>query len=159
MTKTERTVIAASVLLLGVLLITLRAAFLETLLIAGGVCCIGFGAADAFRGYVPPAIVKMAAGGLLVLCCVFVVKAVLLVLATALLVVGVLLLYDKLKCRKFSRSMFTNLCDFAIPTLFLLIGALLLFTQGEGEDWVLIVCGSLTVLMGGVLFAEVFLNE
>ncbi len=159
MTKTERTVVAALVLLLGVLLIALRGAFLEMLLLAGGVACVVFGAIDVFQGFVPPAVVKIVGGGLLILCCVFVVKAILFLLASVLLVAGFLLLYDLAKQRKCRRSVFLKICDVALPSLLLAIGALILFAEGEGEDWLFILCGSLTVVIGGLQFARVFAEE
>ena len=159
MTKTERTVVAVLVLVLGVLLITLRVAFLEMLLIVGGICLIGFGAVDVFRGFVPPAVVKIAVGGLIILCCVFVVKAVLFIISTILLVVGVLLLYDKLKHRKCFRSLIPMICEYAIPALFLVMGALLLCNQGRGSDWLFILCGIFTILLGVAVFIRVFVDE
>ncbi len=159
MTKTERTVVAVLVLALGVLLITLKVAFLEMLLIVGGICLIGFGVVDVFRGFVPPAVVKIAAGGLLILCCVFVVKAILFIISAVLLVIGVLLLYDKLKSRKCFRSLVSLVCEYAIPALFLVMGALLLCAQGEGADWLFILCGIFTILIGVALFVKMFTDD
>ena len=159
MTKTEKTVVAILVLILGVLLITLRVTFLEMLLIVGGICVIGLGVVDVFRGMVPPAVLKIVAGGLLILCCVFVVKAVLFILSALLLVTGILLLYDKLKQHRRFCSWLQAILEYATPILFLIIGALLLFNQGEGSDWIFIVCGSFTVIIGGVVLINNFLEN
>jgi hypothetical protein len=159
MTKTEKTVIAVLVLVVGILLIALRATFLEMLLIVGGVCVIGLGVIDVFRGIVPPAVLKIVSGGLLILCCVFVVKAVLFIISALLITAGILLLYEKLKRRRIFCSWWLAVFDFALPALFLAIGALLLFNQGKGSDWVFIVCGVFTVLIGGVILLNEFLEN
>lgn len=159
MTKTERTVTAVLILLLGTLLITLRGTFLEMLLVVGGVVCIALGAIDVFQSCVPPGILKIVGGGLLILCCVFVVKAIMFVLASVLSVVGVLLLYDMVKQRKCRRSVFLKICDSALPILLLSIGALILFAEGEGEDWLFIVCGILTILIGALQLSKAFIEE
>ena len=69
---------------------------------------------------------------------------------TAILIFGILLVYYKVKKRVRGRTPFHTLCEYAIPAFFIAIGLLLLFHRSAAVEIVLVICGVLTVLEGGV---------
>lgn len=159
MKQSEKIVSAIVTVALGVLLIVLRSDFISILLTIGGIALIALGAIDLFNRLVPPAVVKIVAGGLIIFCGWVVVQAALYVLAAALLIAGILLLYDKVKNKVRCRTLLYTILDYASCALLIVVGFLLLFNQGNTVDWVLIVSGILTVAEGSILLVGAFSQD
>ncbi|MBQ3221522.1 MAG: DUF308 domain-containing protein [Clostridia bacterium] len=156
MKKTERILLSLGVVVLGVLLVVLRDKIVSVLMTTLGIGLIAYGIVDIVNRLFPPAVIKLAFGLVIVLCGWFVVAAVLYLLAAFLLIVGVLLLYEKLKTRVRCSTLLYTLCEYAVPVVFLLIGVLLLFNQGNTVAWVFVSSGIFTVLEGGLLLVGAF---
>ncbi len=159
MKQSEKIISAIVTVALGVLLIVLRSDFISILLTIGGIALIALGAIDLFNRLVPPAVVKIVAGGLIIFCGWVVVQAALYVLAAALLIAGILLLYDKVKNKVRCRTLLYTILDYASCALLIVVGFLLLFNQGNTVDWVLIVSGILTVAEGSILLVGAFSQD
>ena len=76
---------------------------------------------------------------------------VLYIVAVALLVLGVLLLYYKLKSKVRGYTPFQTLCEYIAPIFYLIVGTLLLFNQAAIGDIILVWCGVVAVVQGGLL--------
>jgi hypothetical protein len=77
-------------------------------------------------------------------------------LAAAVMITGILLLYEQLKNQGCGATLLQKIAAFAYPIVCILIGFFLLFNNGNEEQWVFIVSGSLTVLEGGLLLLSAF---
>lgn len=159
MKQSEKIISAIITIALGVLLIVLRSDFISILLTIGGVSLIALGVMDIFNRLIPPAVVKIVAGALIIFCGWVVVQAALYVLAAALLIVGILLLYDKIKNKARCRTLLYTVFDYASCALLITVGFLLLFNQGNTVEWVLIVSGVLTVAEGALLLVGAFSQD
>lgn len=151
MKRTEKIVVASLIIALGVLLVILRGEIVSILMTVLGLALIAFGILDLCNRAVPPAVVKLVMGVVIILCGWLIVEAVLYVLSALLLIVGILLLYEKIKFRARCINLFHALCVYAIPALCLVIGVLLLFNQGNTAQWVFVISGVFTVVEGGFL--------
>ena len=159
MKRTEKIVAASLIIALGVLLVILRGEIVSILMTVLGLALIAFGVLDLFNCAVPPAVVKLVVGVVVIFCGWLIVEAVLYVLAAYLLIAGILLLYEKIKFRARCINLFHALCVYAIPALCLVIGVLLLFNQGNKAQWVFIIGGVFTVLEGGLLLIGALADE
>ncbi|MBR2647006.1 MAG: DUF308 domain-containing protein [Clostridia bacterium] len=159
MKKTERIISAALTIAFGVLLIALKGDFIGILMTVAGIALIVVGVLDLVNKMLPPAIIKMVVGVLIIVCGWTVLTAVLYIVAAVLLVVGILMLYDKIKHRVRCHTLFHTICEYAVPSLFIAIGIMLLFHQGKLIDLVLIISGILTIVEGGLLLANAFSEE
>lgn len=159
MKKTEKMISAALTIALGILLIVLQGKIISILMTVLGVGLIAFGLLDLFNRLIPPAVIKLVAGGVIILCGWVIVEAVLYVVAAILLVAGILFLYEKIKSKPRCHSLFYTLCEYAAPVLCIVIGALLLFNQGNTVNWVFIVSGIFTVIEGGLLLVNAFSGD
>jgi uncharacterized membrane protein HdeD (DUF308 family) len=56
-------------------------------------------------------------------------------------------------------TLWQTLCEYAIPVVLLVIGALLLFNQGGTVNWVFVVSGIFTVLQGGLLLVSALTHD
>ena len=158
MKKTEKMIAALLTIALGVLLIVLRGSLISILMTVLGVGLIALGIMDLINGFFSFAVVKIVIGGLVILCGWVIVRAVLYVVAAMLLIAGILMLYEKVKMRVCYPSLWQTICEYAGPAIFLVIGGFLLFNQGNTVQWVFIVSGIFTVVEGGVLFANAFIE-
>ncbi len=156
MKKTEKIISAALTMALGVLLIVLQGRLVSILMTVLGLGLIAFGIMDLINRLFPPAVIKLVIGAVIIFCGWVIVSAVLYLVAAALLIVGILLLYEKIKLRVRGVTLFHTLCEYAVPVLFLVIGGLLLFNQGNTVNWVFIVSGVFTVVEGGILLVNAF---
>ena len=130
MKKTEKIISAILTILVGVLLIVVKGAFIGVLMTVAGCGLIIFGVIDLFQRLIPIAVIKLVVGIFIIICGWTLVRAVLYVVAAILLIAGILLLYDKLKnhCRR--ESLLLTICEYVTPCMLIVIGALLLFHQG-----------------------------
>ena len=81
------------------------------------------------------------------------------IVAAILLIVGILMLYDKIKKRLYCAHLFHTICEYAMPSLFILIGFMFLFHQGNAMNFIFVVSGILTILEGGVLLVNALSND
>ncbi len=159
MKKSEKLISALLTIALGILFILLKDRFIGILMTVVGLVLIALGIVDIVNRYFPTAIVKIISGLLLVICGWAVVEAVLYVLSGLLLVFGTLLLYSKIKDRVRCATAWLTVLEYVTPSICIAIGILLLFHKSGVMDLVLIVSGILTVIEGGILLLNTFLEE
>jgi hypothetical protein len=159
MKKTEKIIAAALTIALGVLLIILKASVVSILMTVLGVGLIALGIVDLVHKLVPPSVVKIVAGAVIILCGWVIVRAVLYIVAALLLVAGIILLYEKIKAKACMSTLWKTVCDYAVPVVFILIGLLLLFNQGNTMNWVFVLSGIFTVIEGGLLFVNAIAED
>ena len=97
MKKTEKIVAAGLTIALGILLMLLKADIISIIMTVLGGGWIALGLVDLVHKLVPPAIVKIVAGAVVILCGWIIVSAVLYIVAAMLLIAGIILLYEKIK--------------------------------------------------------------
>ena len=151
MKKSERLITALITIALGVLLIVLRGDLISILMTVVGLGLIALGVMDLIDNRIPPAVVKLVGGVVVIVCGWVIVEAVLYLVAGALLIAGILLLYEKIKSRSRCDTLFYTRCEYAVPVVFLVIGTLLMFNQGNTVNWVFIFGGIFTIIEGGLL--------
>ncbi len=156
MKKTEKVVVALLTLLLGIALLILRGSLISVLMTVIGIVFVAFGIIQWLRGQIVLAIIKAVIGIVLIICGWAVVGAVLYVLAAAVMITGILLLYEQIKNQHCGTTLLQKIVAFAYPIVCILIGFFLLFNEGNEAQWVFIVSGSLTVLEGGLLLLSAF---
>ena len=127
MKKSEKIIAAILTMAVGVLLIVQQNNFIGLLMTIAGVCLIVFGALDVLHREIPPAVVKIVVGALIIVCGWVLIEAVLYIVAAILLIAGILLLYDKIKKKVVCDTLLFTALEYAVPSLFILIGFLLLF--------------------------------
>lgn len=159
MKKSDRIIVAALTIALGFLLVVLQSDIVSILTTVLGITLVVFGCIELFRNRVPPAVVKIVSGALLVLCGWVVVNAVVYILAAAVLLVGVLSLYETLKAHATCLTLWQTISAYAVPSLLVLIGVILFFCGNEESEWVYVCSGVLTTLLGGVLLADAFIGD
>ena len=154
MTKIQKILSAVATVALGVMLIILRSEVISIAMTVFGVGSIVLGVFDLIEKRIPPAVIKLVVGFIVIVCGWVIVSAVLYVLAGILLIIGILFLYEKMKNRVRCRTWYYTLCEYAVPILCIVIGTLFLFNQGNSVNWVFIVSGSVTVIEGGLLLID-----
>ena len=159
MKKIEKTVSALLTIALGVLLIVLKGTVISILMTVLGVGLIALGLVDLCNSLIPPAVVKIVVGAVIILCGWVLVEAVLYVLAAMLLILGILLLYEKIKSKSVCNMLWQTICEYAVPVLFILIGVLFLFNQGNTVKWVFVLSGAFTIVEGGLLLVSGFYQD
>ena len=155
----EKIISAVATIVAGVLLLVLKSDVISILMTVAGISLIVLGALDIFHGLVPPAVVKIVVGALIILCGWVIVEVILYIVAAILLIVGILMLYDKIKKRLYCSHLFHTICEYAMPSLFILIGFMFLFHQGNAMNFIFVVSGILTILEGGVLLVNALSND
>ena len=151
MKKSEKLISACATILLGILLLVLRGNFISILMSIVGVGLIALGVMDIIAKVIPTAIIKLVCGLFVIICGWAVVSAVLYVLAAILLVLGILSVYYNIKRRVRGCTPFHTCTYYFIPAVYIAIGVLLLFHKAGALDMILIICGILTIIDGGVL--------
>lgn len=159
MKRTERITAAILTIAVGILLMVMQDRFIGWLMTIAGVCLIVLGAVDFFHRFIPPAVVKIVSGILIIVCGWVLVEAVLYIVSALLLIAGILLLYDKIKKRVSCDTLLKAVLQYAVPSFFVVIGFLLLFHQALAIEIIFIVTGILTLLEGGILLVEAFLED
>ena len=159
MKKSEKVIAAILTMSIGVLLIVLQDNFIGLLMTLAGICLIAFGALDIFHREVPPAVIKIVVGVLVIVCGWVLVEAVLYIVAAFLLIAGILLLYDKIKKKVRCDTLLLTALEYAVPALFVLIGVLLLFHQAVAIELIFIFSGILTLIEGAILLLNTFMED
>ena len=67
--------------------------------------------------------------------------------------------YEKIKNRTRCNALWQTVCQYAVPALFIVIGLLFLFNQGNTVQWVFIVSGIFTIAEGGFLLANAIVED
>ena len=159
MKKTERIIAAVLTMVVGILLIAMQDKFIGLLMSIAGACLIVLGVVDLCHRYVPPAVVKIVSGVLIIVCGWILVEAVLYIVSAMLLIAGILVLYDKIKKRVRCDTLFKTILEYALPAMFIAIGCLLLFHQAFALEIIFVVVGCLTLIEGSILLLEAFDEE
>ncbi len=159
MKKTEKILLAACMLVLGVLLIVFQERVIKIAVSILGLSLIALGIVDFFNKTLLRAFVKGVAGLIVLLFGIFAVRAVLYLIAGGLLIIGVLLLQDRLKNYRGCNTLFQKILAYALPAVCLFIGVLLLFISGEKVGWVFVVSGIFIVVESGLLVVESFVSD
>ena len=159
MKKSEKVIAALLMMVLGVLLIVMKDNFIGILMTIAGIFLIVLGVIDIIEQMVPPAVVKIVSGLFVIICGWTVVEAVLYIVAAALLIVGILLLYDKIKHRVCGNTLLYTVCEYAVPIVCILIGGLFLFHRGVAVNFIFVSCGILTILEGGLVLFNTFSED
>ena len=159
MKKSEKIITAVLTMIFGILLMVMQDKFIGILMTIAGFALIVLGVVDIFQRFIPPAVVKIVSGILIIVCGWVLVEAILYILAALLLIAGILLLYDKIRKRVHCDMLWQTILEYALPSVCILIGGLLLFHQAITVEIIFIVAGSLTLIEGGLLLAEVFIDE
>ena len=159
MKKSEKIVSAALTMLLGVLLLVLKGNVIGITMTVVGICLIVLGVMDIFNKLVPPAVVKIVVGAMIILFGWILVEVILYILAAILLIVGILMLYDKIKKKVYCANLFHTICEYAMPTLLIAIGIIFLFHQGKAVNFIFIVSGILTLIEGGVVLVNALMDD
>ena len=158
MKKSEKIIAALLTMALGILFIILKDAFIALLMTIAGVSLIVLGIIDLVNKLVPPAVVKIVAGALVVLCGWVIVEAVLYILAAILLIFGILLLYYNIKNNVRGCTFWETILEYATPSICIAIGILLLFHTGAIVNFVFIASGVLAFLEGCIMLYEALIN-
>lgn len=159
MKKTEKIIAAGLTMVVGVLLIVMKDNFIGVLMTLIGLGLIVFGVVDIVDGYIPPAVVKMVGGALVIICGWLVVEAVLYILSAITLICGILLLYDKIKNKICGGIWWETGLFYAPSALCIAIGFLLLFHQSLTATFIFVACGLLSFVEGGILLFNAFMDE
>jgi hypothetical protein len=159
MKRTEKIIAAVLTMVVGVLLIVMKDKFIGVLTTVIGLGLIVFGIVDIIGGGVPPAVVKMVGGLLVILCGWLVVEAVLYLLSAVTLILGILILYDKIKGRACGNTWWNTALAYAPAGLCIAIGLLLLFHKCLSPTLIFIGCGIFALIEGGILLFNVFWEE
>ena len=159
MKKTEKIIAAVCTVAFGVLLIVLKDNFIGILMTVAGLCLIALGIADFANRLIPPAVIKTVVGVFVIFCGWVAVNAVLYILAAALLIFGILLLYDKIKHKTVCSSVFETVLEYALPALCIAVGILLLFHSGSAKNFIFVLSGLFTALIGVILIMDAIAQE
>ena len=159
MKKSEKIISAVLMMVLGIMFIILKDKFIGLLMTVAGISLIVLGVVDIVENSIPPAVIKIVSGILVILCGWVVVEAVLYILAGVLLAFGILLLYDEIKNQTGCDTLWQTLLQYAVPVICIAIGVVLLFHRGEMMDIVLIISGCLIFVEGGILLFNALIEE
>ena len=158
MKKSEKIIAALLTMALGILFIILKDAFIALLMTIAGISLIALGVIDLVNKIVPPAVVKMVAGALVILCGWVLVEAVLYILAAILLIFGILLLYYNIKNNVRGCNLWETVLQYVTPSICIAIGILLLFHTGAIVNFVFVASGVLAVVEGCIMLYEALIN-
>ena len=74
-------------------------------------------------------------------------------------IIGVLLLYERIKCGEKQCSLLRKIIYYAQPILLLGVGLLLFFNQSKAVSWIFIFSGMFTVFEGVLLLTNALLDD
>ena len=158
MGKKEKLIAAAIAIALGILFIVLKSDIINISMTVIGVTLIIFGVIDIVKdSKVAIGIIKIVIAALLIIFGWVWTLAVLYLLGGALIIAGILLLYELLKNRVscFNGNLAETL-QYLEAIVGILIGVLLLL---NGFDWIFIAVGIVTIIEGLVIFVEALKND
>lgn len=159
MRKTEKYILAVLFIVFGVAFIVLKTDFIGILTTVLGLGLITLGVLDAIKGLVLPAVLKILFGLIIAVCGWFLVEAVFYVISAVLLGLGGYFFYTTWQENNCTDGFWGVVCNYALPTLSIVIGLLLLFHQTALMNLVFVLCGILTVVAGVVLWICAFQEE
>lgn len=159
MKKSEKIVAAVLTMILGILFIILKDSFIGILMTIVGASLVVLGLIDLVNKLIPPAVVKMVAGLLVIICGWVIVEAVLYILAGVLLIFGILLLYYRVKNYMAGCDFMQIVLDFVTPSICIVIGFLLLFHSGAVLNFVFIASGILAFIEGGLMLYDGIISD
>ena len=159
MKKTEKIIAAVLTMVVGILLIVMKDNFIAVLMSGIGLGFIVFGVVDIMDKAIPPAVVKLVGGLLVILCGWLVVEAVLYLISAITLICGILLLYDKIKGKDCGNTWWQTLLVYTPASLCVAIGLFLLFHKTLTVNFIFIGCGIFAFIEGVVLLLNFFLEE
>ncbi len=159
MKKTDKILIAALTVLMGVLFLILKSELINILMTVAGVCLIVLGVVDLIGRLVPPAVIKLVAGGVIILFGWLLTAAALYIVAAGLLIFGILLLYEKIKCKKKGDTFLRTLLEYAVPVGIILIGIVLFFNQTGAVNFVFIISGIFAILDGAIMLFNALMED
>ena len=159
MKKAEKILIAALTVLMGVLFLVLKSNLISILMTVAGVCLIVLGIVDLIGKCIPPAVVKLVVGAVIIAFGWLLTAAVLYIVAAALLICGILMLYEKIKCKKKGENLLRTLLDYAVPVGVILIGVVLLFNQTGAVNFVFIISGIFAILDGAIMLFNALIED
>ncbi len=159
MKKSEKIIAAVLTMVLGVLFILLKDDFIGLLMTIAGVALIILGVIDIVNKLVPPAVVKIVTGALVIVCGWIIVEAILYICAGILLVFGILLLYYKIKNNVRGCTLWQTILEFVTPVICIAIGIVLLFYSPSIVNFIFIASGILAFIEGGILLYEALIND
>lgn len=151
MKKSEKIISACATILFGILLLVLKDDMISILMSIIGVGLIALGIVDIVAKAIPAAVIKIVCGVFIIVCGWVVVRAVLYILAAILLVFGILSIYYNIKRKVRGCTPLHTATYYIVPALYIAIGVLLLFHKSAAVDIILVLCGLLTVIDGGIL--------
>ena len=159
MKNTEKVLSGAITIVLGMLLLILRANVISIVMTVAGIALLVLGFLDLMHEKPAQGVCKLIAGGAIILCGWLIVSVVLYLLAAALMVAGIILLYEEVKKENKECQLWKIICNYAFPVTVLIIGFCLFFNQGNTVNWVFIVSGILTIIEGGLLLLKAFSED
>lgn len=159
MKKTDKILVAALTILMGLLFLILKSDLINILMTVGGVCLIVLGIVDLIGHCVPPAVVKLVVGAVVILFGWLLTAAVLYIVAAALLICGILLLYEKIKCKTKGDTFLRTLLEYTVPVGIILIGIILFFNQTGAMNFVFIVSGIFAILDGAIMLFNALVED
>lgn len=160
MKKSEKIISAVLTIAFGILLIVLQSKFIGVLTTIAGICLVTLGVVDLIQKLVPPAVVKLVIGlVILIFGLGDLITIVLYIIAAVLLIIGILMIYDKMKHNIRHASLWYTIMEYALPCIMLVIGLLLLFNQTGLLNFIFIVSGVLTIIEGILILLRTFLED
>jgi len=141
-------------MIFGILLMVMQGNFIGLLMTIAGLALIVLGVVDIFQRFIPPAVIKIVSGVLIIVCGWALLAAVLYIVSALLLIAGILLLYDKIRKRVHCDVLWQTILEYALPSVCILIGVLLLFHQAVTVEIIFIISGLLTLIEGALLLVE-----
>lgn len=154
MKKSEKIITAILTMIFGILLMVMQGNFIGLLMTIAGLALIVLGVVDIFQHFIPPAVIKIVSGVLIIVCGWALLAAVLYIVSALLLIAGILLLYDKIRKRVHCDVLWQTILEYALPSVCILIGVLLLFHQAVTVEIIFIISGLLTLIEGALLLVE-----
>ena len=152
MKKTERFILAIVTIALGILLVALKGATVQIVTSVFAVLLIVLGVLDFISNMPRIGAIKCLIGCLLLAFGWLITSVVLYATCIVLFVVSTWKIIDLWRGRCARLFGDSALLLYLQPMLLALIGALLLFHQREGAEWIFVVAGVLTVAEGSFIF-------
>ena len=159
MKKTEKIITALLTIALGVLVIILRGELIKIITAVCAIALLALGLIDLIHKKIPPAVAKLVAGVVILICGLAVVEIVLYIIAAICMIAGIISLYEKLKTNRRCKGWQEKIFEYALPVFLIVVGFLLLFNQGNTVNWIFVVCGVLTTMEGGILLVNALIND
>ena len=156
MKLSEKIITAILTISFGVLLIGLRSNMISVVMTIFGISLVVVGVMDFVNKNNVQGWVKLICGLLAIVLGWVIVGVVLYILAALLVVAGAVELYHEIKWGFRCKWDLETTLLFAKPVLCLAIGVLLFFS---GFDWIFVIAGIMTILLGCVLLIDGLRNE